>query len=261
MSERNGTVQAVGKAVSILEHLACCGESGVSDLARAIGGQKSTVFRLLATLKDTGYILQDPETERYYLSLKLFRIGSGAIRRLDIDKAALTVVGRLAKMTSETVHLCILDSDQVLYLHKIESTYSLKVAMASRIGGLTPLYCTGVGKTLLAWQDDDYIRKYLRGADLVRHTERTITDPMALASELQKIRLAGYAYDDEEHELGVRCAAAPIFDMHGQIAAALSVSGPSVRLTDRQMETFRELVKDSAAEISSRLGYDPVSGK
>lgn len=256
MAQKNDTVQAVQKAFRILEHLAERGDCGVSDLARALGGQKSTVFRLLSTLKESGYILQDADTEKYCLSLKLFRIGSGAIRNLDLNKAALPVIGRLAKMTSETVHLCILDNDQVLYLHKIESTFSLKVAMVSRVGFVTPLYCTGVGKVLLAWQEDEYIRRYLQDAKLERFTEHTITDPLALAAELQRIRMAGFACDDEEHELGVRCAAAPIFDLHGRIAAALSVSGPSVRLSDRRMESVRDLVKDSAREISRRLGFE-----
>lgn len=256
MAENSETVQAVEKAIRVLEYLAEHGDCGVSDLARAIGGQKSTVFRLLSTLKEAGYILQDGETEKYCLSLKLFRIGSGAIRNLDLNKAALPVIGRLAKLTSETVHLCILDNDQVLYLHKIESTFSLKVAMVSRVGFVTPLYCTGVGKVLLAWQEDEYIRRYLKEAKLERFTEHTITDPLALAAELQRIRMSGFAYDDEEHELGVRCAAAPIFDLHGRIAAALSVSGPSVRLSDRQMESVRDLVKDSAREISRRLGCE-----
>jgi len=257
MAQKNDTVQAVDKAFRILEHLAREGECGVTDLARAIGGQKSTAFRLLATLREAGYIQRDEDSEKYSLSLKLFRIGSGAIRSLDLNRAALPVVGRLAKLSSETVHLCILDNDQVLYLHKIESTFSLKVTMVSRVGFVTPLYCTGVGKVLLAWQEEEYIQRYLRDVRLVRFTESTITDPMALVSELQKIRIKGYAYDDEEHELGVRCAAAPIFDMYGDIAAALSVSGPSVRMVSRQMEAVRELVKDSAFEISRRMGYEP----
>lgn len=256
MAPKNETVQAVEKAIRVLEHLAEHGDCGVSDLARAIGGQKSTVFRLLSTLKEAGYILQDGETEKYCLSLKLFRIGSGAIRNLDLNKAALPVISRLAKMTSETVHLCILDNDQVLYLHKVESTFSLKVAMVSRVGFVTPLYCTGVGKVLLAWQEDEYIRRYLQDTKLTRFTERTITDPLALAAELQRIRMSGFAYDDEEHELGVRCAAAPIFDLNGRIAAALSVSGPSVRFSDRRMESVRDLVRDSALEISRRMGFE-----
>lgn len=255
MARKTETVQAVGKALEILEHLSVEGESGVSDMARALGCQKSTMFRLLNTLKETGYISQDETSEKYALSLKLFKVGSAAVKNLDLNKAALPVVSRLAKMTSETVHLCTLDNDQVLYLHKIESTFALKVTMMSKIGLVTPLYCTGVGKVLLAGQDEDYIQRYLRDIRLVKLTDNTITDPMVLASELQKIRISGFAYDDEEHELGVRCAAAPILDQYGATIAALSVSGPSVRLTDRQMESIRELVKDSAFEISRRMGY------
>jgi IclR family KDG regulon transcriptional repressor len=259
MAHINTTVQAVANALEILEFLSTTTECGVSDLARTLGCQKSTVFRLLSTLKETGYITQDGSSEKYSLSLKLFKIGSRVVNDLDLNKSALPIITRLAQTTSETVHLCALDNDQLVYLQKIESTYSLKVTMMSRIGQGTPFYCTGVGKVLLAWQDSERIQAYLRSVNMESYTESTITDPLALASELQKVRIAGIAYDREEHELGVRCIAAPIFNQQGMVIAALSVSGPTVRMTDKQMESIRELVKDSAFEISAKMGF--VAGK
>ena len=127
--------------------------------------------------------------------------------------------------------------------------------MMSRIGHGTPFYCTGVGKVLLAWQDEEKIQKYLRAERLEEFTGNTILDPMELALELQKVRLSGCAYDNEEHEIGVRCVAAPVFDQQGKVIAALSVSGPTVRLTNNRIEMLRKMVQESAFEISAKMGY------
>ncbi len=259
---KSDTVKAARNALRILEHLSAGGSAGVSELARALGAQKSAVFRLLATLKESGYVDREEGGEKYRLTLKLFKLGSSAVQDLDLNRAAVPVITRLAQLTSETVHLCVIESGQIVYLHKIESTYSLKVSMMSRVGQGTPFYCTGVGKVLMAWQDAGTIGGYLREGDFRRFTEHTITEPLALASELQRVRAAGYAYDDEEHEAGVRCVAAPVFDAQGRVAAAVSVSGPSVRLTDNRMEGLRALVVGSAGEISAKLGFasDGASG-
>ncbi|GHT79018.1 IclR family transcriptional regulator [Spirochaetia bacterium] len=253
--ESGDTVQAVSKALVILEILSGAPPCGVSELARALDCQKSTAFRLLNTLKTEGYVIQDPETEKYSLTLKLFRIGTKIMNNLDINTAALPVITRLAQASSETIHLCAMDNNQLVYLQKIESTYGLKVTMMSRIGQSTPFYCTGVGKVLLAYQTPEYIKSYLKETKLEQYTDKTITKTAELWTELERIRTAGIAYDNEEHELGVRCVAAPIFNQTGGIIAALSISGPTVRLVERELERMRKLVKESALEISREMGY------
>ena len=253
--KREGTVQVVSNALKILEILSNSQKCGVSELARTLGCQKGTVFRLLSTLKKEGYIIQDEESEKYYLSLKLFKIGSHRVNSLDFNMAALPVITQLSQETKETIHLCTVENDQLVYIQKIESTYALKVTMMSRVGESTPLYCTGVGKVLLANQGTEKIQRYLKNTELQKFTENTIVSQHDLIIELDKIRSAGIAYDNEEHELGVRCVAAPIFNQVGNTIAALSISGPTVRMVDEKLESMRELVKNAAYEISAKIGY------
>ena len=256
---KNDTVQTVSKAFKILELLSFTPWQGVSELARSLSCQKSTVYRLLNTLKKEGYIIQDKETEKYSLSLKLFSLGANTVNNLDLTEAARPVLTRLSQASKETIHLCTVDNDQIVYLQKIESPHSLQVNMMSRIGQSTPFYCTGVGKMLLAYQPKEKIVRYLDNTELERYTEHTITVKNLLMAELQAIRSSGYACDNEEHELGVRCVAAPIFNQAGDIIAALSVSGPTIRIYDDKMAELKELVITAARNISNQMGYFPSS--
>ena len=249
------SVQVVSNALKILEILSNSSKCGVSELARTLNCQKGTIFRLLSTLKNDGYIMQDKESEKYYLSLKLFKIGYNSVNNLDFNMAALPVLTKLSQETNETIHLCTIEDDQLVYLQKIESTYSLKVTMMSRVGYSTPLYCTGVGKVLLAYQSAEKIGQYLKTIELHKYTANTIVNQHDLISELEKIRDTGIAYDNEEHELGVRCVAAPIFNQAGNTIAALSISGPTIRIVDEKLDSMRELVKNASNEISRKIGY------
>ena len=257
MAKNGDTVRTVSKAFKILEILSFNPGQGVSDLARSLSSQKSTVFRLLNTLKEEGFVVQDKETEKYSLSLKLFSLGANTVNKLDVTQAAQSVINRLSQESAETIHLCTIDNDQIVYLQKIESRHSLQVIMMSRIGQSTPFYCTGVGKVLMAHQPEERIQRYLRDNTLTRFTGNTIVDKDALKAELNAVRIRGYAYDNEEHELGVRCVAAPIFNQAGAIIAALSVSGPTVRILDDKLVEIRELVTMAAGEISAKMGYFP----
>jgi DNA-binding IclR family transcriptional regulator len=252
--KNDNTVQAVSRTLKIMELLSKTAEYGVSELARSLRCQKSTVFRLLATLKKEGFIVQDSKTEKYSLTLKLFRIGSAVVNNLDLNKAAAPVLCRLSRLTAETIHLCALDNNQMVYLQKVESTHALKVTMMSRIGESSPFYCTGVGKILLAYQEEAYIQNYLKQAVLKKFTDHTITDSVKLVEELYRTRTNGIAYDNEEHELGVRCVAAPVFDQTGTVIAALSISGPTVRVADEKIGAWEKLVRQGAAEISTLMG-------
>lgn len=254
---KNDTVLTVSRAFKILEILSFTPWQGVSELARSLSCQKSTVFRLLNTLKNEGFVIQDTETEKYSLSLKLFSLGANTVNNLDVIQAARPVITRLSQASTETIHLCTVDNDQIVYLQKIESLHSLQVNMMSRIGQSTPFYCTGVGKVLLAYQPEEKIQGYLHNTVFTCYTDHTITEKDALLAELEAIREKGYACDNEEHELGVRCVAAPIFNQAGTIIAALSVSGPTVRICDEKMAEIRELVLLAARDISTQMGYFP----
>ncbi len=253
--ERPDEVQAVARTLRILEVLAAEGELGLTDLAARVGVHKSTLYRFMCTLCDLGYARRDPDTERFSLRLKIFEIGSSVYARLDLVKLAMPTLGRLSSATQETVHLAILDDGQLVYLSKIESTRSLRVSMQSRVGMTAPAYCTGIGKVLLAWSDTGFLEGYLKHCEFVRYTEHTIPDRLRLAAELQATRNRGWAVDDEEHEYGVRCVAAPVREKDGAVVAALSIAGPTVRMGRDRLESIRTLVCEAADEISAALGY------
>lgn len=249
-----GHVQSVSRTLRILEALAAGGELGLTELAGAVGVHKSTLFRFMRTLCERGYAHRDADTERFSLTLKVFELGSSVYARVDLVKIATPFLTRLSATTQETVHLAILDDTRLVYLSKIESPRSLRVAMASGVGLSAPAYCTGVGKVLLAFGPSDVLREYLEHCDFTRYTEHTIPDRRKLLAELQAIRGRGWGLDDEEHEYGVRCVAAPVRDRRGAVIAALSVSGPTVRLTRERIGTMRTLVCEACEEISRCSG-------
>lgn len=255
MKEGQEPAKAVVKTMSLLECLSSDGSLGVTELAKATGMHKSTTYRFLATLKELGYVRQDPDTERYGLTLRLFELGTSVHDRMELWTEAEPVMKRIGQSTGETIHLAVLDDSKLVYLGKTESTQTLRVSMMSRIGRSAPTYCTGVGKILLAHLPPGRVSAILRSEKMVRYTERTIVSRSELDRELEAIRDNGYAIDNEEHEIGVRCVAAPVHDNDGEVVAALSISMPSVRLTDREVPKYRNLVIQAASEISERLGY------
>jgi DNA-binding IclR family transcriptional regulator len=250
-------VQSVVRTLHILEVLAADGELGLTALAARVGIHKSTLFRFLRTLCALGYARRDPDTERFSLSLKVFELGAAVHARVDLVKLAAPFLARLSSTTGEAVHLAVLDGDQLVYLSKIESTRALRVAMRSGVGLTAPAYCTGVGKVLLAFAPAEVLDAYLARCAFVRHTEKTVPDRRRLLAQLQQIQDRGWAVDDEEHEHGVRCVAAPLRDRTGAVVAALSISGPTLRLTQDRIDAARKLVCEVAAELSGQLGFTP----
>ncbi len=254
--------KAVVKTMKILECLSRERSLGVTELANRMNEDdgslrmnKSTVYRFLNSLKELGYVRQDPETEQYSMTLKLFEIGTAVMDRLELWREAQPIVKQVAQATRETVHLASLEGDDLVYVGKIESTQTLRVSMISRVGRRAPTYCTGLGKTLLAHLTPDHVSEILAREKIVRFTDRTIIKRVDLDRELEAIRSKGYAIDNEEHEIGVRCVAAPVYDSAGGVIAAISISVPSVRLTDEDIPRYAEVVMRAAREISRRLGH------
>lgn len=252
-ASRSQPVRAVVKVMSILEMLAEYDSCGVTELAESVNMNKSTVYRFLNTLRQIGYVRQHADNEQYSLSLRLFELGSQVVTRMDIWDEAHAVMNHLGEETGETIHLATLDDDQLVYLRKVDSSRSLRVTMMSQVGHTAPTYCTGLGKALLAFSEAGFVDALLNSTKLTKHTEHTITDSDRLRKELYDIRERGYAIDYEEHEVGVRCVAAPVFGPQDELVAALSVSAPSVRLTDDRFPEFANLVVAAAAKISVGL--------
>jgi IclR family KDG regulon transcriptional repressor len=250
-------VKAVIKTLRILESLSHHEKAGVTELAKSVGMNKSTTYRFLHSLRELGYVAQDADTEHYSLTLKLFEVGSIVLDRMELWNESRLVMKNLARVTGETIHLGIIESGKLVYIGKLESTQTLRVSMSSRVGQGAPTYCTGLGKALLANLPPDQIDAVLKSEEIMAYTEKTITRRQDIDRELEQIRKVGYSIDNEEHEVGVRCIAAPIRDNRGEVAAAISISMPSIRMTSKEQPRFRRLVLEAASEISARLGYRP----
>jgi IclR family KDG regulon transcriptional repressor len=248
------SVQSVDRALSILDLLKDHNDGlGITELANRMDLAKSTIHRLLASLKKHGYVRQDPLTEHYLLGLKLIEMGSIVTQSLEIRKIASPIMNKLVQETGETSHLVVLEDGEVVYIEKIESPYTIR--MYSLIGRRAPVHCTGVGKAIIAHLPEEKVRQIAEHRGLPRFTENTITNLDDLLVHLREIREKGYSFDREEHETGIYCVAAPVFNHKGEPVAGLSVSGPIMRMDEEKVKFCMDRVVHYAKEISKNLGF------
>jgi DNA-binding IclR family transcriptional regulator len=259
----NNLVQTVGRVSQILDIL---GQSprGISirELSSKIGFPKGTTHRLLSSLSYFGYVRQDPRTRDYFLGFKLVDLGNLLLHQLDLRKEAEPFLRDLSERMKETVHMVVMDRDEVVYIDKVEAEQNPSgLRMASRIGLRNPPHSCAVGKVLLADFSEEGLEIFLKERNLPRRTENTITDPAQLKEHLKQVRKQGYALDDEENEKGIRCIAAPIYNEAGKAVAAVSISGPAFRIPKkRAQETLKKEVMETASKISKRLGFSRNKG-
>jgi len=247
-------VQVLDRALGILDLLA--GESpelGPSEVSEGTGLHKSTVHRLLQVLERHRLIEKIAQSGKYRLGLRLFELGSKAMAQFDLRERAKAYLKRLVLETGETAHICILDGDRMLSIANVESPRTLRTP--STVGHRTPLHCTSVGKTLLAFLPEDERNDLINQCELTDYTRHTITKPARLKAELKLIRQRGYAMDDEEIEEGLRCVGAPVMDHSGKVIAAMSIAGPAFRLTEDRIPAVARSVIQAASELSVELGY------
>lgn len=253
MAKEQYLIQSVSRASAIIEALSNNNTLGITELGKLLGLHKSTVFGLVSTLEHEGYVCQNPQTGKYALTLKMFEIGGRVFGKLDLRKIARPHIEQIVLRHRETAHLVVPDGLEIVYIDKVECTQSMRIC--SNVGKRMPFHCTGVGKVLLAFMHEEQAEGILRKKGLEAFTANTITDYNLLMKELEKIKVQGYAIDNEEAEIGLRCVAAPIRDIYGKVIAATSVSGPKVRMDD---EKLKAIVKDLLImnqEISANLGY------
>jgi DNA-binding IclR family transcriptional regulator len=247
-------IQSVLKALDVLEAFT---EDqyvlGVTELSRRLGYSKSSVFNLLATLRSRGYIEVDPETRRYSLGVKLLELSQAVRANIEIRDRAAPLLRQLARETREAVYLTVLRDDHSTYIYSIEA--SGHSVARSAFGLRAPLHCTSVGKAKLAFLSAEEIDRIIKGVGLQRFTPNTITDPDRLKAELALIRRRGYAVDNEEREIGIRCVGVPIFDDSGAVVASFSISGPAGRLGDQRILELAPEAMRTGDAISRRLGY------
>jgi IclR family KDG regulon transcriptional repressor len=250
-------VQVLDRAIAILDVLAEAREGlSLGDVATAIGVHKSTAHRIIMNLEGQRMVDRDPATGRYRLGLRLFELGSVAIGKFDIRERARQYLETILRETQESVHLCVLDGGEVLYLDKIEP--SRTVRLSSRVGLRNPVHCTAVGKAMMAWLPDSEIENIVQRHGLRRFTTKTITTLAELRAELVQVRECGYAVDDEEHEDDVRCVAAVVRDHAGRPAAAMSIAAPSFRIPRAKIPVFAQTICKAAQELSREWGFNPT---
>ncbi|OON87862.1 IclR family transcriptional regulator [Pyramidobacter sp. YE332] len=268
-----GRVQSIERAFSIVEMLKVHQELGISELSSLLSLDRSTVHRLLATLRSLGYVNQNKSNLKYSNSLKFFDLGHSVVRSLGLSQIAKPFMARLANQTGEGVNIAVMESYAIAYIEKIESQSTIRVNLP--LGAYMPAYCTGLGKMLLAALPEEEIRENYRNSSetaarntiqchedllqLRRYTANTITDLEALCTELAQTRERGYSIDDEEYVEGLYCIAAPIRNYRGATIAAMSVALAKIMGRDIKQEAQNVIPKLLAAarELSCALGYLP----
>lgn len=243
-------ISTVETAFTIVEAIGERGNARAADLSRALSLTRANVHRLLYTLEELGYVEKD-EYARYHLTFSLFELGNTVphSRKL-IDTARPSMLG-IAQLTGETVNNGVLFEGEVLYIDKVEATAHLK--LDREIGSTDPAHCTSLGKVLLAYQEEREREAILRKLPFEKRTDNTITDPIRLEEELNKVVEWGYAVDFQELSYELNCVAAPVFDENGRICTAISISGPSDRFTRDKIEGIVEELKATTEKISSAL--------
>lgn len=245
-------LHSLDRAVSVLEVL---GESdtplSLAEICQRMDLHKSTAHRSLMVLERSALIERTLEN-RFRLGLKLYELGNRAVEQIDLRARVHPFFRRLAAQVGETVHLSVLQKTSVVYLDKVEP--NRRVCMSSKTGTSNPVYCTSMGKAMLAFQPEEVIEQIVAKIRFVRHTPKTLTTRDALLKALERIRRRGYAIDDEEIERGVRCVGAPIFNENHRAIAAVSVSGPASRITVQSVPGIAEHVLRCCRDISASLG-------
>ena len=247
--ERSGTLE---RGLRLLQFFAAAGEATPAEAAKATGLSRSATYRIADRLRGWGFLELNPATEALRLGSEAVRLGMAALTSLEVTRVAPPHLRALADRTRETVNLAVVDGDAVVYIHKEEGT--LAVTMSAQLGSRRPLHCTALGKAYLAALPPEELETRLATLELDRHTAATITDPGALAAELDGVRRRGWAVDAEEVEEGVFCVGAAVRDHQRRVVAAISVAGPADRVRARA-DQLGPLVADTAAAISRRLGH------
>ena len=255
MSTQQKTSTTVAKAFAILDMLVSKNERGLSlaEVSNHLQVSKSTAHRYLTTLEELGVVRRD-DRDHFGLGPKLIQLAGAFLNNHDLRNESEPFLERLSAQTDETVHLAIPSGNNVVYIAKVDSPHSVR--MASHIGARNPMYCTSLGKVILAHYPTDRVEEIIHDG-LPERTLHTISSPEALHAELEHVRAQGFAIDDQENEIGVRCAGAPIFDYTGKVIGAISVSGPASRLTRKRSIEIGSMASDAALEISRRMGYQP----
>lgn len=247
-------MKSLNRALDILESIAERKGIGIRELAHISGLPPATAHRIVATLVQRGYLDKNDTTHHYTLSPKFLIFGEKVQQQIDIVPIARPFLEDLMAETRENANLCVRDGDNVIYIDHVGSPdHNLQIF--TKLGGNAPLYASGVGKVFLSHFSDAQFQRYIENAALRPFTAHTLTTVQQLTGEIRKIREKGYAVDNQEKELGVRCVAAPVLDHNNAIRAAISVSGAVQRITMKRAPTLGKTVVGIARRLSAAMGH------
>ena len=258
MEEKGTPVnQSAERLLLIIEYLAQARTpKRLLDISRDLKINKSTLLRFLLTLQNHGYVIQDEYTARYSLTYKICTIASRVKDSIDIRELCTPAMHKISAAFGESVSLAIEQNQKAVYIEIVEGP-ELMLRTMQRIGKVAPLYCTGIGKLFLLNLSDKELEEYAAKEKMTKFTENTITNLDALKAELARVRENGYAFDNEECEIGARCIAMPIRDMSGRVIAGISATGPTTRMTDAHIQENLPVITRATQELSQRMGYQP----
>jgi len=255
MKQQGVIIQSVNRALQILDCFSGpITELGITELATRMELGKSTIYGLVNTLLVSGYLEQNPENKRYHLGLKLFEMGSLVQSRMNIREIAKPFLKELSDKFQMTVHMGIYRDGEVVYIDKMDSPNTRIVY--SQVGKRAPMYCTGIGKAIFAYMSETEIEHLLMTQDRQLFTQYTLVEAEKIIEELNQIKKQGYAVDNEEVELGLRCVAVPIFDYQAKPIAAISISSSIAILNEERMRDISLEICKVALDISNKLGYN-----
>lgn len=257
MSSKNSfhPVKSVVRVAQILDCLASGPAGrGLAEVARAVGLHIATTRRLLMTLTHLELVKHNGENKKYSLGLKILVMAKRAGSNLDLRQTALPFLRELMEKTGETANLVIEDKGEAVYIEQVESVSTLRTA--NKLGSRAPLYCTAAGKVLLAFRRPEDREEYLKHLSLHRFTSRTIVQKDRLLSELERISTRNLAIDNEEQMIGERCLAVPIRNHTSKVIGAMSISGPSFRLTPASIRELKPVVLEVGKKLSRELGFE-----
>jgi len=253
-ASKTGKVPAVDRAFATIELLAASnGGLSISTVARRLKVPKSSVHLIMTTLEDRGYLRKDLPSHKYFIGLRLTELARVALENFELRKRSKPLMADLAAKIDLTVHMAVLDGSEAALIERIQSPGS--VQLDTWVGQRMHVNCTALGKALLACLSEEEFKRTIQGRRLIKHNQYTICSIAKLRDELNRIRAAGYAVDNEEEEIGVRCIGAPIFDHTGKVIAAISAAGTTAQIPMERIEKFAKYVRETADRISLTLGY------
>jgi DNA-binding IclR family transcriptional regulator len=244
----------VSRLFQIIEYLADSSDFvSLREMARDLHISAASAYRALNSLKEIGYVRQDPQDSRYQLTLKIAWVSAQVLDHLQLRQIAHPFLEHLTSLTNETTHVAVLDGTEFVYIDKVDNTQAVR--MRSRVGQRGLLHCTAAGKSMLAFMPETELEATLRRLKFVPSTEHTITALAKFREQLSLVRRLGYAVDDEENEVGIRCIGSPIYDHAGRLAGALSISGWTITMTRERIPQLAPELLKSCRDISRQLGF------